>query len=134
MTAVTTVAAAAAMDAGAAALAAAAAAGAVFALAVSLAGANRGLADYEQCLAAAVAQSWRQQQQVAVHVALVPSAADAGVILDFVKPDIHLHLRAQPAYVASEHHLMVYLHLHQRCLVLAAVIELHADCHHQTGC
>ena len=150
-TAVTTVAAAAAMDA--AALAAAAAvtdaaaalavtlagansalavtlAGANSALGLILAGANSALAHSEQCPAAAAARSWQQQQQAAVHVALGPSAAD--VILDFVNPDADLHLRAQPADVAFEQHQMAYLHLH--CLVLAAVIELHADCHHQTGC
>jgi len=107
-------------------------AGANSALAVILAGANSALADCEQCLAAAVAQSWQQQQQAAVHVALVPSAADTDVILDIVNPDVHFHLHAQPAYVASEYHLTV--HLHPRCLVLDAVTELHAEHHHQTGC
>ena len=111
-------------------------AGANSALAVILAGANSALADCEQCLAAAVAQSWQQQQQAAVHVALVPSAADTDVILDVVNPDVHFHLHAQPAYVASEYHLTVHLHphLHLRCLVLDAVTELHAEHHHQTGC
>jgi len=155
VTAATTVAAAAAMDV--AALAAAAAvtdaaaalaetlAGANSALAVTLAGANSALAVIlaransalaycEQCLAAAAAQSWQQQQQAAVHVALAPSAADADVSLDFVNPDVHFHLHAQLAYVASEQHQMVYLRVRLLCLVLAAVIELHADCHHQTGC
>ncbi len=141
-TAVTT-AAAAAMDA--AALAAAAVtdaaaahavtlAGANSALAVILAGANSALAYCEQCLAAAVAQSWRQQQQAAVHAALAPSAADADVVLDSADPDVHLHLRAQLACVASEHHLMAYLRVRLHCLVLAAVTELHAEHHHQTGC
>ena len=135
MTAGSTVAAAAAMDAAALAAAAAAAA-AVFALAVNLSAANSGLADCEQCLAAAVAQSLQQQQQAAVNVAPAPSAVDADVILNFANPDVHHHLRAQPAYVASEHHLTVHLHLrlHLCCVVLAAVTELHAGCHHQTGC
>ena len=129
VTAATT--AAAAMDAAALAAAAVTDAAAA-ALAVTLAGANSALADCEQCLAAAVAQSWQQQQQAAVHVALVPSAADTDVILDIVNPDVHFHLHAQPAYVASEYHLTV--HLHPRCLVLDAVTELHAEHHHQTGC
>ena len=139
MTAGSTVAAAAAMDAAALAAAAAMdaaalAAAAVVAPAVTLSAANSGLADCEQCLAAAVAQSLRQQQQAAVNVAPAPSAVDADVILDFANPDVHHHLRAQPAYVASEHHLTVHLHLRLRYVVPAAVTELHAGCHHQSGC